>query len=93
MITAAQIRVMGADPINGNPGAPDPFGSVPGPWSPWSAPVMVLAGEASDGSPWLWLAGRCGWFSGFERQMDPDALAETARQHREQCAECSAVTP
>ena len=96
MITPAQIGVMGADPINADPGAPDPFGSAPGPYSPWAAPVMILAGLAHDGTPWLWLAARCGWHLGFERQYDPDALAESARRHRESCAECKAaveVTP
>jgi hypothetical protein len=90
VITRAQTDIMGADPINADPSAPDPFGSVPGPYSPWAAPVMILAGLAADGTPWIWLAGRCGWFIGFERQYDPEVLAGTARKHLDGCQECKA---
>lgn len=87
MITTQQVAIMGADQANAV--VPESAAEAPEqPWEPWSAPVMLLAGAAPDGTPWLWLAGRCGWFLGFERQYDPDQMALSARRHRESCTEC-----
>lgn len=55
------------------------------PWEPWSAPVMLLAGSAPDGRPWLFLACRCGWWLGYASQYDPAGLAEAAAVHGENC--------
>ena len=58
------------------------------PWEPWSAPVMLLAGEApvfAGSSPWLYLACRCGWWLGYAPQYDPIELAKVAVAHGENC--------
>jgi hypothetical protein len=84
--TVANItRVTGAHPDNatrdGHDGKPN---------SPWSAQVMILAGYAGDGEPWLWMGCRnCGWFLGDSPQIDPDYLAKQAKEHRNQCPETS----
>jgi hypothetical protein len=60
------------------------------PWSPWSAQVMVLAGFAGSGEPWIWLGCRnCGWFLGYAGQIDPDHLAGEAKAHRDHCPEAA----
>jgi hypothetical protein len=78
------------DPANGYDGEPGTAGhSEPG--EPWSAPVMVLAGEAAplDGSggtrPWLYLACRCGWWLGYGPQYDPAEFVKVAAVHGERC--------
>jgi len=84
MITTAQIAVMGANPDN----ADVPFTPPVKPWRPWHSPVMILDGSDGAGNPWLYLAGRCGWFLGFDSQHDPAALAGYAQSHIGQCEEC-----
>jgi hypothetical protein len=86
---ARRIAIMGADPANAatTPAAPEPGESAPRPYQAWASPVMVLAGSAADGRPWLWLACRaCGWFLGFAAQHDPQALADVAHAHAGDCA-------
>ena len=92
MITPDQLAIMGAGRANAAPQTD----LTPGdPWTPWAAPVMVLAGVASGPGgtvPWLWLAGKCGWFLGFSGQYDPDEMAFSARRHRESCTECGEIS-
>lgn len=58
---------------------------TPGPWDPWCAKVMILAGW-TYGFPWLFLACRdCGWVLGYERQFDIAELAKAAKAHEENC--------
>jgi hypothetical protein len=75
----ANIR---AHPANGSTEHPE---MDDGPWKPWSAPVMLLAGSDRSGEPWLWLACRCGWYLGYSPQIDPDYLAKAAKTHRDEC--------
>jgi|GEM_PF-2739395 len=84
MITTAQIAVMGANPDN----ADIPFTPPEKPWKPWHSPVMILAGSDGEGNPWLWLAARCGWLSGFDSQHSPAVLASYAEMHIGQCEDC-----
>jgi hypothetical protein len=78
----AVIANIGADRANARTEHAD---EAPDPWTPWYAPVMVLAGTAYEGKPWLWLACRCGWHLGFSEQIDPDYLAKEAKTHRGEC--------
>jgi hypothetical protein len=74
---AERIRIMGADKANAATGS---YGERP--WQPWAASVMILAGLADDGRPWLWLACcGCGWFVGLAGQYEPQALADDAGRH------------
>jgi hypothetical protein len=83
---AERIRIMGAAPANADTSSTN--GAA---YEPWSAPVMILAGAAPDGRPWLWLACRgCGWFLGFAEQYVPAELAKAAADH---AAGCEALAP
>lgn len=90
MISEAQrkniVAVTGASEVNLGTGQIAPGTGMRGPWDPWSAKVMILAGWSGSDRGWLWLACRdCGWFLGFERQYGAAELADVARQHAERC--------
>jgi hypothetical protein len=86
-LTSAERVRFAMDAIGAAPGSEDPENcpAPDSPWSPWAVPVMLFAGGAHDGTPWLWLACRCGWHLGYSPWIDPEYLAEAARTHRQEC--------
>lgn len=78
------VAITGADPGNIELAEPGTDGHT-APYEPWSAQVMLLAGFRQDGSPWLFLACRCGWWLGYSSQYDPADLARIAAVHTGNC--------